>query len=179
MEGTRRRTGGAAAEGDQGASLIEDVVAQLGFELVALERGGGRRRRLLRLRIDRFESEPGRSLVTVDDCATVTRAVRDALETEDDEGVEYILEVSSPGVERPLTRPRDFERFTGHAVRIRGYAPFGEHGRQLEGVLRGLSPGEGELVILEIGAETVEVPIEAIATAKLVHRWEDDLRARK
>jgi ribosome maturation factor RimP len=160
-------------------TLIEDLVAELGFELVALERAGGRRRRRLRLRIDRPDGEPGQSSVTVDDCARVSRAVRVALESGGDGDVEYILEVSSPGVERPLTRPRDFERFAGQTVRIRGYAPFGEHGRRLEGVLLGLSPGNGEVVLLEIGAETVEVPMEGIATAKLVHRWEDDLRAGK
>jgi ribosome maturation factor RimP len=157
------------------AALIERVVADLGFELVTLERGGGRRRPLLRLRVDRPESEPGRSSITVDDCAAVSRAVRAALETEDGDEVEYILEVSSPGVERPLTRPRDFERFAGQVVRIRGYAPFAERGRRLEGVLLGISSRDSDAVALEVGGEKIQVPMQEIATAKLVYRWEDDL----
>lgn len=157
------------------AALIERVVADLGFELVTLERGGGRRRALVRLRVDRPEGEAGRSSVTVDDCAAVSRAVRAALEAEDGEEAEYILEVSSPGVERPLTRRRDFERFAGQVVRIRGYAPLAERGRQLEGVLLGMSNEEGDAVALEVGGETIQVPIGAIAKARLVYRWEDDL----
>lgn len=177
MEKTRRGAEAPRDSSDPRAALIEDVVADLGFELVTLERGGGRRRPLLRLRVDRPEGEPGRSSITVDDCAAVSRAVRAALEAEEEEseGVEYILEVSSPGVERPLAGPRDFERFAGQVVRIRGYAPFAQRGRQLEGVLLGMSTRDTDAVALEVGGETVEVPIRAIATAKLVYRWEDDL----
>ena len=175
MERTRRGAEALRDSSEPRAALIEQVVADLGFELVTLERGGGRRRLLLRLRVDRPESEPGRSSITVDDCAAVSRAVRAALEAEESEGVEYILEVSSPGVERPLTGPRDFERFAGQAVRIRGYAPFAQRGRQLEGVLLGMSTRDSDAVALDVGGETVEVPIRAIATARLVYRWEDDL----
>lgn len=175
MERYAREGGAARTPGEPHAALIERVVGDLGFELVTLERGGGRRRPLLRLRVDRPESAPGRSSVTVDDCALISRAVRAALESEDADEVEYILEVSSPGVERPLIRPRDFERFAGHDVRIRGYAPFGDRGRQLEGVLLGISNEDGDAVALEIGGETIQVPMRAIATARLVYRWEDDL----
>ena len=173
----QKRRGGAPGPNpiEPRTALIEQVVVDLGFELVTLERGGGRRRPLVRLRVDRPESEPGRSSVTVDDCAAVSRAVRAALEAEDGDEVEYILEVSSPGVERPLTRPRDFERFAGQVVRIRGYAPFAERGRQLEGVLLGMSNQGSDAVALEVGGETIRVPMQDIATAKLVYRWEDDL----
>lgn len=152
---------------------IEGILEELGFELVALERGGGRRRPLLRLRIDRPGAETGRSSVTVDDCAAVSRAVNAALEEAPEAPVDYILEVSSPGVERPLVRPRDYERFAGREAKLRGYGPLASGSRQLTGVLRGLV-GEAS-VALEVEGERVEVPIEAIAKAHLVYRWDQDL----
>ncbi len=98
---------------------IEAVVTRLGFELVAVDRGGGRRRPLLRLRVDRQGGIPGRSELTVDDCAVISRAVRESLDETGQAGESYILEVSSPGVERPLVRQGDYERFEGLAVRLR------------------------------------------------------------
>lgn len=175
MGNTRHRVEPGQSPVEPRTALVERTVEELGFELVTLERGGGRRRPLLRLRVDRPESEPGRSSITVDDCAAINRAVRAALEAEDGDDVEYILEVSSPGVERPLTRERDYERFAGRSVRIRCYEPLAGHGRQLEGVLLGMSTRDDDAVALEVGGETVEVPMRAIATAKLVYRWEDDL----
>lgn len=152
---------------------IEGILEELGFELVALERGGGRRRPLLRLRIDRPGAQAGRSSVTVDDCAAVSRTVNAALEDAPEAPTDYILEVSSPGVERPLVRPRDYERFAGREAKLRGYGPLANGSRQLTGVLRGLV-GEAS-VALEVEGERVEVPIEAIAKAHLVYRWDQDL----
>lgn len=152
---------------------IERLLEEMGFELVALERGGGRRRPLLRLRIDRPGAEPGRSSVTVTDCAAVSRAISDALEGASEAPADYILEVSSPGVERPLVRPRDYRRFAGREVTLRGYGPLAGRQRQLTGVLLGLT--EEESVALEVGDERVEVPIAAIAKAHLVYRWDEDL----
>jgi ribosome maturation factor RimP len=175
VENTRRRVEPGQNPVEPREALVERIVEELGFELVTFERAGGRRRPLWRLRVDRPESEPGRSSVTVDDCAAVSRAVRAVLEAEDGGEVEYILEVSSPGVERPLTRARDFERFAGWVVRVRGYGPLAGRGRQLEGVLLGMSTRDGDTIALEVGGETIEVPRGEIATAKLVYRWEDDL----
>jgi len=86
---------------------IEAVVTRLGFELVIIDRGGGRRRPLLRLRVDRPGGVPGKSELTVDDCAVISRGVREWLDETGQAGESYILEVSSPGVERPLARQSD------------------------------------------------------------------------
>ena len=83
---------------------VERLVEEAGFELVTLERGGARNRPLLRLRIDRPGSEPGRSGVTADDCALVSRVLHERLEAGPYGLDKVVLEVSSPGVERPPVR---------------------------------------------------------------------------
>jgi ribosome maturation factor RimP len=96
--------------------LAERVTA-LGYEVVELKVGGSRRRPLLALRIDRPDSGPGRG-ITVEECAAVSRALEPWL---DGEGVgegRYLLEVSSPGLERPLRRPEEWRRFLGAPVDV-------------------------------------------------------------
>lgn len=157
---------------------LDKLLAELGYELVALERGGGRRRPLLRLRVDRPGGQPGRSAVTVEDCSRVSRAVREHLEARQvGEGpTDYILEVSSPGVERPLVRKADWERFGGERVRLSGYGPLVGSSRQVEGELVGLSGGgEDVVVILQLDGQQVEVPLRAIARATLAFDFSDDL----
>ena len=156
---------------------IEAVVGRLGFELVAVDRGGGRRRPLLRLRVDRKGSVPGRSELTVDDCAVISRAVGEWLDETGQAGESYILEVSSPGVERPLVRQGDYERFAGLAVRLRGFGPLAGGERQVEGILRGVREegDEGPVVVLEAEGEELRVPLAGIAKANLVYRPESDL----
>ena len=156
---------------------IGQVIEPLGFELVALERGGGRRRPLLRLRVDRIGGVPGRSSLTADDCAIVSRAVEAWFEETGEAGDSYILEVSSPGVERPLVRPGDFDRCLGMEIRVRGFGPLAGDRKQLEGsLLRVEESGEGERSIV-IGLEEgeVSVPLRDVAKAQLVYRPEQDL----
>ena len=149
---------------------LDELLSGIGFELVTLERGGGRRRPLLRLRVDRPDSPPDRSGVTVDDCALVSRAVQAFLEGRGQGEDEWILEVSSPGVERPLAKPRDFERFAGRKVRLRGYGPIAGNSRSVEGVLVGGRSDERgrDMVIVQVGSERVEVPLSEVARATLV-----------
>ncbi|HUE76414.1 MAG TPA: ribosome maturation factor RimP [Longimicrobiales bacterium] len=151
---------------------LEERTEALGFELVELERAGSKTRPVLRVRVDRPDSEPGQG-VSVADCARVSRALEEYLDARPGMQPRYVLEVSSPGVERPLVRRRDFERFRGREVTLRGYAPLAGRGRRLQGELLGLEDGpEGESVRmrLEDGEELV-VPREGIARAQLVFRW--------
>jgi ribosome maturation factor RimP len=85
---------------------LEGRVEGLGYELVELRWGGSGRRPLLKLRIDRPDSAPGRG-VTVEECASVSRALEPWLDGHEELSERYVLEVSSPGVERPLVRARD------------------------------------------------------------------------
>ena len=149
---------------------IERAVEALGFEVVQVERGGGRRRPLLRLRIDRPGPSSARSGVTVDDCVAVTRELRGALEDGADE--DWVLEVSSPGVDRPLVKAADYDRFVGSRIRVRGYGPLADRGRKLEGMLLGMVDGRPGTFALEIEGDRVEIPLELVASARLVYDWD-------
>jgi len=153
---------------------IEDTIEGLGFEVVTLERGGGKKRPLLKIRIDRPGSAPGRSNVSVDDCAAVARAVREVLEEDGGAEQDWVLEVSSPGVERPLTKALDYDRFRGERVRVRGFKPLAGRAKQLEGTLLGLIDEKSETFALEVDDERVEIALTAVAGARLVYSWDSE-----
>lgn len=154
---------------------LESRIEELGFELVELERAGSKSRPILRVRIDRPDSRQG-SGVTVDDCARVSRALEAYLDEGVVAGGRYTLEVSSPGVERPLVRERDFERFRGERVAVKGYGPLRGKDKRIEGELLGLdgAGGEGKAgsirIRLDDGEEAV-IAREDVARAHLVFRW--------
>lgn len=152
--------------------VLEERTEALGFELVELERTGSKNRPVLRVRVDRPDSEPGHG-VGLDDCARISRSLEEYLDTLETLPGNYMLEVSSPGVERPLVRRRDFERFAGREIVVKGYAPLAGRGKRLEGELLGLVDGsEGEVVRVRLeGSEEVEVPRKDIAKAHLVFHW--------
>jgi ribosome maturation factor RimP len=153
---------------------LEARVEALGYELVELERAGSKSRPILRLRIDRPDAVAGAG-VTVDDCSRVSRALEPFLDEQETISERYVLEVSSPGIERPLVKARDFERFAGQEVAIVGRAPLAGRGRRLEGQLIGLDPAQGAervRVRLEEG-EVVDIPRAEIARAHLIFRWQD------
>lgn len=152
---------------------LEALLQEMGFDLVDVERVGRGRRPVIRLRIDRPDSEPGRG-VTIDDCARVSRVLEAFLDAREDLPASYILEVSSPGVDRPIRKRRDFERYTGREIAVRGFAPLAGRGRRLEGVLLGVvGEGESERVRLRLEDGTsVEVPRDQITRANLIDRWQ-------
>lgn len=151
---------------------LEERTEAMGFELVELERAGSKARPVLRVRVDRRDSKPGEG-ISLEDCARVSRALEEYLDALPALAQNYVLEVSSPGVERPLVRRGDYDRFRGHEVAVRGYAPLAGRGRRLQGELLGLEEGpdgDGVRLRLEDGEEVV-VPREGIARAHLVFRW--------
>jgi len=156
------------------AAEMEPRVAELGFELVELEQAGSRARPILRLSIDLPDSRPGEPSVSLDDCARVSRALEPWLDRREGLGERYVLEVSSPGVERPLLRPRDWERFAGAEVAVRGRGVLADRARRLEGILLGLRGEEGgRRVGLRLpDGEEVEIPLAEIDRGNLVYRWE-------
>ena len=153
---------------------LEERTEALGFELVELERTGSRNRPVLRVRVDRPDSRPGDG-VGLEDCARISRALEAYLDELESMPSNYVLEVSSPGVERPLVKRRDFERFRGHEVVIKGYAPLLERGKRLEGELLGIEDGpNGEHIRLRLeDGEEVEVDRSDVARAHLAFRWNE------
>lgn len=155
--------------------IERELVARLevlGFELVDVRWGGSGSRPFLRIRIDRLGAAVG-SGVTVDDCAKVSRALEPWLDERPDLPERYVLEVSSPGVDRPLLRDRDFERFRGERVAVKGHDVLAGRARRLEGELLGLEQGEGTPGVrlrLPDGDE-VSIPRDQIAGANLVFTW--------
>ncbi len=152
------------------AAQLDDRLVALGFELVEVEWAGSKSRPIIRIRVDRPE---GGGAVTVDDCAKVSRGLEPWLDELESLPERYVLEVSSPGLDRPLVRTRDFERFAGEDVVVKGGAPLVGRSRRLEGVLLGLVGEEGrERIQLRLpNGDEVEVPWEKVSGAHLVYRW--------
>lgn len=159
---------------------VETVLDRLGFELVELETTGHRRRPIVRLRIDRAESDAAGG-VTVDECARVTRELEPILDVREDLPSSYILEVSSPGVERRIRKRRDFERYVGHEIAVRGFRPLLRDSRRLEGVLLGVEGGgEADRIRLRLADKTeLEIRRSEIAHAQLIYRWSELPSAKK
>lgn len=139
--------------------LARGVVEPMGYELVAVEffqRGAAGA--TLRVYIDHPRG------ITLDDCTAVSHQLSGVLDVEDPLPGHYDLEVSSPGLDRPLVFAEHYERFRGHRVRIR-LAEKIEGRRNLEGVLAGFEAGT---IRLEADGRVWEIPLAAVDTARLV-----------
>lgn len=141
--------------------LLEPGVRALGFELVDIEyaRFGGSN--VLRVYIDHPDG------ITVDHCATVSRQVSAALDVEDPIPEAYVLEVSSPGLDRPLVKRADFERYAGETIKVRMLEAVAGR-KNFKGTLVGL---EGDAVLVEVDRERYSLPMARIERARLVPRW--------
>jgi ribosome maturation factor RimP len=148
------------ARHNQLAELVAPAVSGLGFELWGVEYVPQRNHALLRIYID------GPNGITVDDCALVSRQVSAILDVEDPIQSEYTLEVSSPGLDRPLFRLDQFARYVGEKVVIRLRVPF-ERRRNFSGTLVGI---EGEDVVVHVDDHEYLLPFESIDKAHLVGR---------
>ena len=136
---------------------VEDIIQGSELELVEVEYVKEPSGWVLRVFLDKPTG------VDLEDCRGVSEILDKKLDEEDPIPGSYSLEVSSPGLERPLKKLRDYERFTGRAVLIRTYQ--GLHGRKrFNGILRGLRE---QVVLLEWEGEIIEIPLELIAKANL------------
>jgi len=138
--------------------IVEPVVESLGYELVGIEFLRQGKHGLLRVYID---TENG---VTVDDCGKVSHQLSGVLDVEDVIKGQYRLEVSSPGLDRPLFKLAHFERFAGHQARLTLATPI-EGQRKFKGVLQGVEDGK---VIVNIGENELVLSISAIDKANLI-----------
>src|SRR5438477_7072096 len=136
-------TGFMAVDLDHVRAVVERVGASLGLEVVEIELHGGGKSRMLRIFIDKPAG------VTHEDCANVSREVSTILDVEDAmPGGPYVLEVSSPGLDRKLFRPADFERFKGSRVKLTTKDPVNGN-RHFEGRLEHFESGRLTLDLAE------------------------------
>lgn len=142
--------------------LVEPVVTGLGYEMVGLEHRAGGRGALLRVYIDHVNG------ITVEDCEQVSRQLSAVLDVEDPVASDYVLEVSSPGLERPLFTAAHFQRFVGHRARVRMKRKVNGQ-RKFRGVIREV---RDTTVILECDGEELALVLDDIDRAKLVPDYE-------
>lgn len=138
--------------------LLKPSINALGYELVTIELAGSGGGEVLRIYIDQTDG------ITVDDCARVSHQVSAVLEVEDPASAAYTLEVSSPGLDRPLVKPDDFKRYVGDKVRVRIYEPV--LGRK--NFTGKLVSAEKEFVVVEVDNEQYELPYQNIDKARCV-----------
>ena len=137
--------------------MLDPVASQHGLELVAVEQTGGRKAVVIRVLLDK---EGG---VTLDDICEANQWVNESIDAEDPISGPYMLEVSSPGVDRPLRKREDFNRFAGETLTMKAQLS-GEKRSAWTGRLVGL---EGDDIVLDVDGERVAVPFESVQKARL------------
>lgn len=147
------------------ARLIEPAVKDLGFDLVRVAMIGGKSDPTLQVMAERPETRQ----LTIDDCADLSRAISDIIDPLEESGRDliegaYRLEVSSPGIDRPLTRRSDFGDWAGHEARIRFVEPV-DTAKQVSGIIEGI---DGETIRVATPKGERKVDFANIASAKLI-----------
>jgi ribosome maturation factor RimP len=144
--------------GDELAKLLEPAVERLGYELADLEVRLGAKGGLIRVFIDKPEG------IDLDDCQKVSLAVSALLDVEDPVPGNYNLEVSSPGLDRKLTKVEHFQRFEGETLKVQMRFPI-EGRRRFRGTL---VSSDDENIVLEVDGESHSLSLKTIDTARLV-----------
>ena len=142
-------------------ALIAPMLDPMGYALVRVHISGGAQR-TVQVMAERIDGQN----MTVDDCETISRTLSAKFDAEDPIEGAYTLEVSSPGIDRPLVRAADYRRFTGHIAKVENRVPV-EGRRRFSGRIAGASDSHIRLVLEEDAAAEVEIPLAVIAKAKL------------
>jgi ribosome maturation factor RimP len=157
-------------------SLISPAVEAAGYRLVRLRIMGGQTK-TVQIMAERPDGQ-----MDVEDCATLSRTLSEMLDAADPIAAEYVLEVSSPGIDRPLTRLEDYERFSGYEARVEVVSPL-DGRRRFKGLLLGVN---GNDVVMEIGGDRgvqrIRLPFSSIADGKLIltdRLIQESLKARE
>jgi len=141
---------------------IRDHIAGLGFELVDLRQTGTLQRPILQVRVDRPDSRPGQG-ITADDCAGISRSLERFLESRAMVGPRYVLEVSSPGLERPLRWPEHWRRFIGRQARLRADSLTGRQRVEILAV-----PDDERVIVRREDGSEISLLLEEIREATLI-----------
>lgn len=144
---------------DDLTAMFTPILEDMGYDMVRVQISGSHNPTLQVM----AERKDGVGM-TVDDCAEISRALSELLETEDPFDDAYQLEVSSPGIDRPLVRPADYERFAGFEARIDTREPI-DGRKRFKGRLHGR---DGNNIIVDQDGKQVSVPFASIHKAKLL-----------
>ena len=141
-------------------AIAGPVAAAEGLELVEVELGGAGGRTILRVFIDKAGG------VSLDDCSSISRSVSAALDVEDPLDGAYDLEVSSPGLDRPLRTPEHFQKYAGQKVRVKTFGPVPEceNRKTFVGTLKGFDGGK---VAVDVDGKVFQVPHPQISKANI------------
>ena len=142
------------------AQLIAPIVDELGYELVRVQIQGGSRQATLQIMAERRD----RKAMVVEDCARLSRAISVLLDEADPIDGEYTLEVSSPGIDRPLMKRADYERFLGHEAKVETVQPI-DGRKRFQGMIQAL---DGDTVMLESAGTLFPLPLAQVKSAKLI-----------
>ncbi len=147
-------------------ALVAPILEDLGYELVDIEYQREERGWVLRFFLDRDGG------INLDNCAAASREISSILDVEDVVGTAYSLEVSSPGVERPLKKEKDFERFAGHLAKIKTVIAIdpdniGRNRKTFVGTLNGFAEGCVLMTLKEKGAAQVKIDLDQIDSTRL------------
>ena len=153
---------GKTAEDARLLELLDPVAEATGYDIVRLRLMGGEKQRRLQIMAER----PSDGDMNVEDCAKLSRAFSEVMDAADPIAGEYVLEVSSPGVDRPLTRLKDFAQFQGYEARLE-LDRLAEGRKRFRGQLAGVD-GDSVAIDLEGEEHTALVPFAWIIEAKLV-----------
>ena len=145
---------------DRVRQIAAPLAAQEGLELIDVELGGPGGRQILRLFIDKSGG------VSLDDCTSISRAVSAALDVEDPIQGTYELEVSSPGLDRPLRTPEHFQKFAGSRVRVKTFGPLPEceNRKTFVGILQAYENGT---IVLDVDGTIFRVPHAQVSKANV------------
>lgn len=154
-----RETGPAA----ECAALVEPVLESLGFRLVRVQISG-REGKTVQIMAERPDGS-----ISIDDCETISRQVSPLLDVHEPVAGSYRLEVSSPGIDRPLVRPSDFEDWSGYEAKVELSQPV-DGRKRFRGVLDGFEDGEVRMTVDlgELGQQNLGFPVSLVSDAKLV-----------
>ena len=154
------------------SEALQDIVTQelatLGLELFELHQRGTKSRPVLDVRIERKDGEK----ITVEDCARASRAIEARLDRGGPVSERYVLEVSSPGIERPLRNAADWRRFVGHDAVVTaasGSASFAAREVRIAGIEG--DAGAEVVVVEDAGGTTHRVPLAQVSKARLAFNW--------
>jgi len=149
--------------------LISPVLDQLGFELIEREYVQGSNGWVVRLYID------GANGVTLDDCAKVSHSVEDLLEVEGLISGKYRLEVSSPGLDRPIRRKVDFKKYSGSTIKLKTLNPVGGRSNY-RGTLEGL---DGDEIVMAVDGAHYRIPYVELMRARIVRDEVPETKGKK